>query len=78
MKAEQLFRKTMPFCMAKFVLGGIMIGIMAVLLAIFAGIGWLFGDLGLVIGLCIWGGSRSAAESGGTALRPGGLHRYCR
>jgi len=30
---------------------------MAVLLAIFAGIGWLFGDLGLVIGLCIWGGS---------------------
>ena len=57
MKAEQLFRKTMPFCMAKFVLGGIMIGIMAVLLAIFAGIGWLFGDLGLVIGLCIWGGS---------------------
>ena len=57
MKAEQLFRKTMPFCMAKFALGGIMIGIMAVLLAIFAGIGWLFGDLGLVSGLCIWGGS---------------------
>ena len=57
MKAEQLFRKTMPFCMAKLILGGIMIGIMAVLLGVFAGIGWLFGDLGLVIGLCIWAGS---------------------
>ena len=57
MKAEQLFRKTMPFCMAKFVLGGAMVLILGVLLALFAGIGWLFGDLGLVIGLCIWGGS---------------------
>ena len=57
MKAEQLFKKTMPFCMAKCVLGGIMVLIMGVLLALFAGIGWLFGDMGLVIGLIIWFGS---------------------
>ena len=57
MKAEQLFRKTLPFCMAKLVLGGIMVLIMAVLLALFAGIGWLFGDTGLLIGIIIWLGS---------------------
>ena len=54
MKAEALFRKTMPFCMAKFVLGGAMVLILAVLLALFCGIGWLFGDMGLVIGFLIW------------------------
>ena len=57
MKAEQLFRKTMPFCMAKFVLGSVMVLIDAVALALCAGIGWLFGDLGLVIGLIAWGGA---------------------
>ena len=56
MKAEQLFRKTMPFCMAKFVLGGAMVLILGVLLGIFCGIGWLFGDIGLVIGFLIWCG----------------------
>lgn len=54
MKAEQLFRKTMPFCMAKFALGGTMVLIMGVLLAILCGIGWLFGDFGLIIGFLIW------------------------
>ena len=57
MNAEQLFRKTMPFCMAKCALGGVMVLIMGVLLAIFAGIGWLFGDTGLFIGFIIWCGS---------------------
>ena len=57
MKAEQLFRKTMPFCMAKCVLGGVMVLIMGVLLALFAGIGWLFGDFGLLIGIILWLGS---------------------
>ena len=55
MKAEQLFRKTMPFCMAKFVLGGTMVLIMGLLLAILCGIGWLFGDFGLIIGFLLWG-----------------------
>ena len=54
MKAEQLFRKTMPFCMAKFALGGAMVLILSVLLGIFCGIGWLFGDMGLIIGFLIW------------------------
>ena len=57
MNAEQLFRKTMPFCMAKCALGGVMVLIMGLLLAIFAGIGWLFGDTGLFIGFLIWCGS---------------------
>ncbi len=57
MKAGQLFRKTLPFCTAKLILGGIMILILGVLLALFAGIGWIFGDLGLVIGILIWCGS---------------------
>lgn len=56
MKAEQLFRKTMPFCMAKLVLGGAMVLILGVLLAVFVGIGWLFGDVGLFIGFLIWCG----------------------
>lgn len=56
MKAGQLFRKTMPFCMAKLVLGAIMVVILGLLLALFAGIGWLFGDTGLVIGFLIWCG----------------------
>ena len=57
MKAEKLFRKTMPFCMAKLALGAITVLILGVLLAIFAGIGWLFGDIGLLIGFLIWCGS---------------------
>ena len=57
MNAEQLFRKTMPFCMAKCALGGVMVLIMGVLLALFAGIGWLFGDTGLLIGFIVWCGS---------------------
>ena len=41
--------------MAKFVLGGTMVLIMGLLLAILCGIGWLFGDFGLVIGFLLWG-----------------------
>lgn len=57
MKAKLLFRKTMPFCIAKLLLGGATVLILSLLLALFAGIGWIFGDTGLVIGILIWTGS---------------------
>jgi len=57
MKAKQLFRKTMPFCIAKLLLGGATVLILSLLLALFAGVGWIFGDTGLVIGFLIWMGS---------------------
>ena len=57
MKAGALFRKTMPFCMAKFLLGGALVLILSVLLALLCGIGWLFGDMGLVVGFLIWCGT---------------------
>ena len=57
MKAGTLFRKTLPFCWAKLLLGGATVLILVILLAVFAGIGWIFGDTGLVIGVLIWLGS---------------------
>ena len=54
MNAKQLFNKTMPFCMAKLVLGAIHVGICLVLFAILMGIGWLFDGLGIVICFLIW------------------------
>lgn len=54
MTAKQLFKKSMPFCMAKLGLGAATLLIDAILLAIIMGIGWLFGDTGLVIGFVIW------------------------
>lgn len=59
MKASQVFLKTMPFCMAKFALGGIMILICGLLLAILMGIGWLFGEVGVFIGFLAWMASLS-------------------
>ncbi len=56
MTAKQLFNKSFPFCMAKLGLGAATVLIDAVLLAIFLGIGWLFGDSGVVIGFLIWCG----------------------
>ena len=44
MKAGVLFRKTLPFSLAKLVLGGAMVLILGVLMALFLGIGYLFGD----------------------------------
>ena len=49
MTAGKLFRKTMPFIWAKILLGGIAAIVAFLLLAAFAGIGWLFGEVGLVI-----------------------------
>lgn len=54
MKSGQVFRKTMPFCVAKLLLGGITVVISIVLLAILMGIGWLFGENGMGIAVLIW------------------------
>lgn len=57
MKAGQLFRKTMPFALAKLVLGAATILISVVLLAILLGIGYLFGEGGMAICILIWIGA---------------------
>ena len=62
MKAGQLFRQTMPYSMAKLLLGGAMVLILGILFAIIVGIGWLFGDTGAVIGFLIWCGCISAVR----------------
>ncbi len=57
MTAKQLFNKTMPFVWAKLALGGIMVLISAVLLAILMGLGWLFGDAAMLVTFIIWIGA---------------------
>ena len=57
MKSGELFRKTMPFAIAKLVLGAATVLISVVLLAILLGIGWLFGENGMVICIFIWIGA---------------------
>ena len=54
MTAKQLFSKTMPFVWAKLVLGGLMVLILAILLGILMGIGWLFGGTAMVILFLVW------------------------
>ncbi len=54
MKAAQLFRKTMPFCMTRMLLGGALVLLLGLLLGLCAGIGWLFGDTGLFVGIIAW------------------------
>ena len=54
MTGKSLFSKTMPFCFAKFVLGGILVLVSALLFAIMMGIGWLFSDGGVFVALMIW------------------------
>ncbi len=62
MKSGQLFRKTMPFAIAKLVLGAATVLISVVLLAILLGIGWLFGENGMVICIFIWIGATGAVR----------------
>ena len=57
MKSGELFRKTMPFAIAKLVLGAATVLISVVLLAILLGLGWLFGENGMVICIFIWIGA---------------------
>ena len=54
MTSKQLFKKSMPFCMAKLGLGAATLLIDGILLALLMGIGWLFGENGMVICFCIW------------------------
>lgn len=54
MTAKQLFSKTKPFIMAKLALGGAMVLISVILLAIFMGLGWLFGETGMIIMFLLW------------------------
>ncbi len=57
MKAGQLFRKTMPFAIAKLVLGAATVLISVILLAILLGIGLLFDGGGMAICILIWIGA---------------------
>ncbi len=57
MNAKKLFDKTKPFVRAKLLLGLAHVGICCVLLAIFMGIGWLFGQTGMVIMFLLWLGA---------------------
>ena len=54
MTAKQLFNQTRPFCMAKLALGGVTVLLSVILFAILMGIGWLFGDGGMVVTFIIW------------------------
>ena len=56
MTSTQVFRKTMPFVLAKLALGGAIVAIATILWAFFVGIGWLFGGDGMIIAYLMWGG----------------------
>lgn len=57
MNSGELFRKTMPFCMAKLVVGVVTVLASVVLLLILMGIGWLFGESGMGFAILIWIGA---------------------
>ncbi len=57
MTSKQLFKNSMPFCMAKLGLGAATVLIDAVLLAIFLGIGYLFDGGGIVVAFALWCGA---------------------
>lgn len=54
MNAKQIYNQTMPFNMAKLVLGLATVGLSLLLLAILEGIGWLFGSGGVMLTFFIW------------------------
>lgn len=54
MTAKELFSKTKPFIMAKLGLGLIMLAVSVLLLALFMGLGWLFGGGGMVFMFILW------------------------
>ncbi|MBQ4264646.1 MAG: zinc-ribbon domain-containing protein [Clostridia bacterium] len=57
MTTKQLFQGTMPFMLAKLLLGGATVLISIILLAILMGIGYLFGEGGLLVTFIIWVGA---------------------
>ncbi len=52
--AKKLFSKTLPFVWAKLLLGLAFVLVAGVLLGIFVGLGWLFGDVGMIVMVCLW------------------------
>ncbi len=56
MKTGNLFMKTLPFAGAKLLLGLAFLLVCAILGAIMIGIGRIFGEVGAVVGFCIWCG----------------------
>lgn len=54
MTAGRLFRKTMPFVWAKLLLGSAAALISIALLAGFLALGWLFGEIGVIIAAILW------------------------
>ena len=63
MNAKRLFNKTKPFVYAKLALGAAMIAVLVLLLALLMGVGWLFGDTGMLIGLLLWTGCVGAVRT---------------
>ena len=63
MTAKQIFNKTMPFCMAKLGLGAITVLASTVVFLIFLGIGWLFGEGGIFVGILLWLGATAAIRA---------------
>ena len=55
MQAGEIYAKTMPFCLAKLMLGALTVTISAAILAVLMGLAWLFGAAGItVILLIVW------------------------
>ena len=54
MTAKQIFSKTMPFVWAKLLLGLATVLLSAILLAVLMGIGWLFGENGMLFCFLLW------------------------
>ena len=55
MRANEIFSKTMPFCLAKLLLGLITIAVSAVILAVLMGLAWLFNAQGVTgVLLLVW------------------------
>lgn len=62
MKSGELFRKTLPFCVAKLILGGVTVLISVLALVILLLIGSLFGDGGVGFCILIWCGLTGAVR----------------
>jgi len=55
MEAGEIYRKTMPFCWAKLMLGALTVAISAAILAVLMGLAWLFGESGITgVLLLVW------------------------
>ena len=57
MNAKEIYLKTMPYTMAKLLLGLLTVLVSVALFAVLVGIGYLFGDGGMIIMLLVWLGA---------------------